>query len=95
MLDSVHWVRNDYSRVPFSLMHRQDTFDAEREKIFKGPTWLHLGLEAEIPRPGDFRATVAGDIPVIFNRGRDGAKQPIVGLCGKDGEDRMAGDMLR
>lgn len=85
MLSSIEWTRNDFSRIPFKLMHRPDTLDAERERIFKGPIWLFLGLEAEIPKPGDFRATYAGDVPVIYNRGRDGQVYAFVNRCAHRG----------
>lgn len=85
MQQPIHWERNDFSRIPFSLLHEPSTFDAERERVFKGPAWMFLGLEAEIPSNGDFRTTVAGDIPVVINRGRDGQVYAFVNRCAHRG----------
>ncbi len=56
---AVNWPRPDYSRVPYWLYHDPAIYDLEQERIFKGPTWSLIGLEAEIPNPGDFRTTVS------------------------------------
>ncbi len=45
---------SDFSRVPYSLYTDQRIFDLEQERIFRGPTWSYLGLEAEVKKPGDF-----------------------------------------
>src|SRR6266568_9599259 len=52
---TVNWPRSDYSRVPYWLYHDPEIYELEQERIFKGPTWSLIGLEAEIPNPGDFR----------------------------------------
>ena len=71
----VDWPRTDYSRVPYWLYHDPKVYELEQERIFKGPTWSLLGLEAEIPNTGDFRTTMVGETPVIVNRARDGSKR--------------------
>ena len=68
MLDAAIWPTLDYSRVPYRLYHDPEAYQREQEGIFRGPTWNFLGLEAEIPDPGDFRTTYVGDTPVIVNR---------------------------
>src|SRR6266513_5796757 len=64
--------RNDYSRVPFWLYHDAAIYEQEMERIFRGPVWNYLCLEAEIPKPGDFRTTWVGDTPVLISRGTNG-----------------------
>jgi len=81
----VSWERKDFSRVPFKLLHDETVYEAERERVFRGRVWLFLGLDVEIPNPGDFRATYAGDIPVIINRGRDGKVYAFVNRCSHRG----------
>jgi anthranilate 1,2-dioxygenase large subunit len=81
----VDWEKKDFSRVPYRLMHDKVVYEAERRNIFSGPVWIFLGLEAEIPNVGDFRATYAGDIPVIFNRGRDKKIYAFVNRCSHRG----------
>ena len=68
MLNAAIWSTLDYSRVPYRLYHDPETYQREQEQIFRGPTWNFLGLEAEIPNPGDFRTTYVGDTPTIVNR---------------------------
>ncbi len=81
----VDWPRADYSRVPFWLYHDPAIYEAEQERIFKGPAWSYVGLEAEIPNPGDFRTTMIGATPVIFNRAMDGSVHCVVNRCGHRG----------
>jgi phenylpropionate dioxygenase-like ring-hydroxylating dioxygenase large terminal subunit len=73
MKPDIAWPRNDYSRVPFWLHHDDDIYALEMERIFRGPAWSYLCLEAEIPNPCDYRTTWVGDTPVIVSRARDGA----------------------
>ena len=82
---AVDWPRNDYSRVPYWLYHEPKIYEAEQERIFKGPVWCYVGLEAEIPQPGDFRTTHIGDTPIIFNRAADGNIHVIVNRCAHRG----------
>ena len=49
--------RDDGSRVPYAVFSSAEIYAREQERIFRGPTWSFLGLEAEIPNPGDFKAT--------------------------------------
>ena len=67
----IHWPRNDYSRVPFWLHHDEDVYALEMERIFRGPAWSYLCLEAEIPKPGDFRTTWLGEIPNFSLKARE------------------------
>jgi anthranilate 1,2-dioxygenase large subunit len=81
----VNWPRKDYSRIPYWLYHDQRIYDLEQERIFKGPTWSYVGLEAEIPNPGDFRTTFVGETPVILSRAMDGALHVVVNRCAHKG----------
>lgn len=85
MLDAAIWPKLDYSRVPYRLYHDPEAYDREQERIFRGPTWNFLGLEAEIPNPGDFRASYAGDTPVIVNRDANGMVHAFVNRCAHRG----------
>ena len=66
------WPRNDYSRVPFRFYHDAGLYQEELERVFRGPTWSYLCLEAEIPAPGDFRTTLVGETPIVVTRKDDG-----------------------
>lgn len=81
------WQRPDYSRVPFQLYHDPETYKQEQEKIFRGPVWSVLGLEAEIPKPGDYRIAYIGDVPVVFNRDPEGQINAFVNRCAHRGAE--------
>jgi len=85
MLDAAIWPRLDYSRVPYRLYHDPEAYRREQERIFRGPTWNFLGLEAETPNNGDFRRTYVGDTPVIVNRDANGAVHAFVNRCAHRG----------
>jgi anthranilate 1,2-dioxygenase large subunit len=85
MLTSEIWPALDYSRVPYRLYHDAEAYEREQERIFRGPTWNFLGLEAEIANNGDFRAAYVGDTPVVVNRGANGAIHAFVNRCAHRG----------
>jgi anthranilate 1,2-dioxygenase large subunit len=71
--------------VPFWLYHNERLYETEQERIFKGPTWCYVGLEAEIPNVGDFVTTYVGDTPVIVNRGTTRGIHAMVNRCAHRG----------
>jgi anthranilate 1,2-dioxygenase large subunit len=85
MLNAAIWPALDYSRVPYRLYHDAEIYEAEQERIFRGPVWSCLALDAEIPNPGDFRATWVGDTPVVVNRDEAGAVRAFVNRCAHRG----------
>lgn len=82
---TVRWPRNDYSRVPYWLYHDPEIYRLEQERIFRGPTWSFIGLEAEVPNPGDYRTTFVGDTPVLLSRDKHGALHVFVNRCAHRG----------
>jgi anthranilate 1,2-dioxygenase large subunit len=85
MVNAAIWPALDYSRVPYRLYHDAEVYEREQERIFRGKVWSFLGLEAEIPNPGDFRATWVGDTPVIVNRDEKGTLRAFVNRCAHRG----------
>lgn len=81
----VHWPRADFTRVPYRVFADRGIYDHEQSAIFRGPLWCYLGLECEVPNPGDFRTTVVGDTPVILNRDSDGSLHAFVNRCAHRG----------
>lgn len=77
--------RDDGSRVPYSVFSSREIYDREQERIYRGPTWNFLGLEAEIPNPGDFKSTFVGDTPVVMTRTEDGGLAAWVNRCAHRG----------
>jgi phenylpropionate dioxygenase-like ring-hydroxylating dioxygenase large terminal subunit len=71
--------------VPFSVHVDPGLFELEQQKLFKGATWNFLGLEAEIPAPGDFVTNYVGTTPVVLNRAKDGSLHAFVNRCAHRG----------
>lgn len=61
--------KGDITRVPYWVYQDEQVRQAEQDKLFGGPTWNYLCLEAELARKGDFRTTFVGTMPVIVVRG--------------------------
>jgi anthranilate 1,2-dioxygenase large subunit len=79
------WPALDYSRVPYRLYHDPEIYEREQQRIFRGPVWNYLGIDAEIPNPGDFRTTWVGEAPVVVNRDDQGAVKAFVNRCAHRG----------
>lgn len=81
----VDWPRDDYSRVPYWLYHDEAVYAAEMQRIFRGPVWSYLALEAELPNAGDFRTTWVGDTSVVVSRAADGKVHAFANRCAHRG----------
>jgi anthranilate 1,2-dioxygenase large subunit len=81
----VYFPRADGSRIPFKVYSSQEIYQLEQERIFRGPTWSFVALEAEIPRPNDFKSTFVGETPVVITRNGDGSLSAWVNRCAHRG----------
>jgi anthranilate 1,2-dioxygenase large subunit len=79
------WPREGVTRVPYPLYSRADVYAEERARLFMGPVWNFLCLEVELPRPGDYRASFVGDVPVIVARDLDGSLHAFENRCAHRG----------
>jgi salicylate 5-hydroxylase large subunit len=84
-LNSYRWPKEGNCRVPFWVYTDPVVYELEQEMIFRGSTWNYVGLEAEIPNPGDFKTTYIGDTSVIVVRDEDGSINALVNKCGHRG----------
>ena len=75
--------RND--RVPYWIYTDQGNYERELENIFYGPVWNYVGLECEIPKPGDYKRTQIGDQSVIVVRDIDDGVNVLVNRCAHRG----------
>ena len=58
------WPENaDHTAVPYFLFNDQDIYNREQRKIYNGPAWHFLALEAELLELGSFKSTFIGDTP--------------------------------
>ena len=83
--DDLIWPAADFSRVPFAVYTSQEVYEREQERLFHGPSWLYLGLKAEVPNPGDFITTYAGDTPVVVCRAEDYTIHAFINRCAHRG----------
>jgi phenylpropionate dioxygenase-like ring-hydroxylating dioxygenase large terminal subunit len=81
----LRWPEQGLTRVPYQVFDSPDTHQREQERIFRGATWNYLGLDCEIPKPGDYRLNYVGDTPVILARDKDGSVHAMVNRCAHRG----------
>ena len=77
--------REDGSRIPYEVYSSPQVYQLEQERIFRGPIWSFVGMEAEIPLPNDFKSTFVGDTPVVVTRDADGILSAWVNRCAHRG----------
>lgn len=84
-MSNATWTTDDVSAVPYSVFTDPGIFAEEQARIFRGPTWTFVGLDAEIPLAGDFKTTQVGEVPVILSRAKDGEIHVLVNRCAHRG----------
>lgn len=75
------WPEEGLTVVPDWVYTSEDIFQREIERIFQGPTWNYVALEAEIPNTGDFVRSSVGVVPVVVSRDKDGAVHVFENRC--------------
>src|SRR5215472_9258776 len=75
------WPEGGAGRVPNWVYTDPDIFAREQQRIFEGPNWLYVCLEAEIPNPGDFTRSRLGAREVVAVRGEDRQIRVLVNSC--------------
>ena len=79
------WPQEGVSRVPYWVYSDPELYQREQERIFCGPSWNYVALEAEIPNPGDYRRTFVGDKSVVVVRDTDGGVNVFENRCAHRG----------
>ncbi len=79
------WPEPGYTRVPFRVYSDEEIYQLEQQRIFRGPVWNYICLEAEIPNRGDYKTSWIGDVPVIATRDGDGNLNVLVNRCAHKG----------
>jgi salicylate 5-hydroxylase large subunit len=79
------WQHEGSSRVPYWVYSDPELYQREQERIFNGPHWSYVGLEAEIPNPGDFKRSWVGERSVIVVRDHDGNVNVVENHCAHRG----------
>ena len=81
------WPAEGWSRVPFDLFCDPGIHELEDERLFRGPHWSYLGLEVEVPEPGDYTTGYVGATPVVLVRDEGGALRAFVNRCAHRGAE--------
>ena len=83
--DRLRWESAGTSRIPFAAYTSEALHRRELERFFYSKHWCYVGLEAEIPNPGDFKRTVVGERSVILVRAQDGGIHVVENVCAHRG----------
>lgn len=79
------WGDAPTSRAPGWVYTRDDVYREELERFFYRGHWCYVGLECEIPNPGDWRRSVVGERSVILARDRQGEVHVVENRCAHRG----------
>lgn len=80
----LHW-ESGTSRIPFAVYTDEQLHKKELERFFYRAHWSYVGLEVEVPQPGDFKRTVIGERSVIMTRSTDGSIHVVENVCAHRG----------
>jgi phenylpropionate dioxygenase-like ring-hydroxylating dioxygenase large terminal subunit len=84
--DDLAWP-DDPSIIPDWVYTDQRIYDLEQQLIFRGRTWNYVGLEVEVPKPGNYIRSYIGDIPIIVVRDETGAINAFENRCAHRGAE--------
>ena len=73
------------SRIPFDAYTSEAIHRQELERFFYRGHWNYVGLEAEIPNPGDFKRTAVGERSVVLVRDAQGGINVVENVCAHRG----------
>src|SRR3982075_1477373 len=82
---SHQWPAEGLTRVPYWVYSDRGIYEEEQARIFRGPVWSFLCLEAELPGPNSYRRSNLGAMPVVVTRDKDGALHAFENRCAHRG----------
>src|SRR5437764_3421683 len=80
-----HWPAEGPTRLPYWVYSDAAIYEEEQERIFRGPTWNFLCLEAELESPNTYRRSSLGAMPVVVTRDKDGKLHAFENRCAHRG----------
>jgi anthranilate 1,2-dioxygenase large subunit len=86
-IEELIWPAEGVNRIPAWVYTSEEVYKREVERIFHGATWNYVGLDAEIPKPGDFRRSHVGPTAVIVARDADGSVHVFQNRCAHRGAE--------
>ena len=81
----MEWPEGALTRIPYWIYHSPEIYAREQQRIYEGPVWNFLCLEAEVAKPGDYRVTFVGSMPVIVARDFDDEVYAFENRCAHRG----------
>jgi anthranilate 1,2-dioxygenase large subunit len=81
------WPKDSLQYIPDWVYTSPEIYQREIERIFKGPTWNFVALEAEIPNAGDYTRSYVGATPVVVSRDTDGSIHVFENRCAHRGAE--------
>ncbi len=85
--ESRAWPLSDETRVPLWVYSDHENYKRELERIFYGPHWSFIGVDTEVPEPGDFKRTLIGERSVLMVRDTDGGINVVNNSCAHRGTE--------
>ena len=82
----LRWPDTD-SEIPDWIYTDPRIVELEQERIFLGRHWNFVGLECEVPKPGDYIRSYLGSIPVVVARDGDGELHVFENRCSHRGAE--------
>jgi Rieske 2Fe-2S family protein len=79
-MDALLSARKPGHSLPQGLYNDPDVFDFDLELIYR-KSWLQVGFEAELPRPGSYLALTLGLWPIVVVRDRAGVLRAYHNSC--------------
>jgi anthranilate 1,2-dioxygenase large subunit len=73
------------TRVPYWAFQSDAVYKDEQTKLFQGPHWNYLCLEAEVPEIGDYKTSFIGETSIIVTRDNDGELYAFENRCAHRG----------
>ena len=67
----IEWPEGGLTRIPYWIYQSSEITALEQQRLFEGPVWNFLCLEAEVCNAGDYRTTFVGSMPVVVARDFD------------------------
>ncbi len=80
----LQWSGGD-AHIPDWIYTDPRIYELEQQRIFQGATWNFVGLECQVPRPGDYIRSFIGPIPVIVARDAEGEIRIFENRCAHRG----------
>jgi len=82
---ATHWSGPGLTRIPYGVYSDPALAAQEQSRIFRGPVWNYLCLEADLVDSGSYRTTFAGETPVIVVRDDDNEIYAFENRCAHRG----------